>query len=352
MVANFQALQVVSQTFGLRMEPETQSAGVSTALLWGNVEGTRMEIYQWQGDFLHVYLRAYFTPPLDLGLSLEPAGLADLVGGLLGRHDLQTGHAALDNAFAIHAREADRAVQLFQPTLVEQLLAWKQTGASFQITDEGISLRLPIEALWFTGLFTTREVHTPEHLVQNFRATLALATAVSTAASALPPSPLLAEHAAALRTYAEEHGLTFTPSPLAISGLFGHGHLLVHPKLGRDDVTTTLTLRFAKELPRLLSVRPRRVLDLLTRVGAPGHSVATGDTAFDTAFRLVVSDDGPSVLSEAARRGLLALHDGVGNVELDGRGLTLHAPATLSPAELPAWLDKLLELERLLSAEG
>jgi hypothetical protein len=350
MVANFSVLKHVSQQLHLRMEPDEQARWTTTALLSGVVDGTYVEIEQWQADFVHVYVRAHLTPPADLGLTVEPAGVGAKIGELLGKHDVHVGDEAFDDAFLVHASDEERAKQLFTPEVKATLMDWKKAGVDFVVTDESVFLTLPMVPLWGTGALTTRDVIAPEDLLANLRATVALAKTLDGALRALPPSSLLARQAGAFRAYAAAHGLAFSASPLEVHGHMGGARFFVHPRVGSAQVTAAVSLRFDVPLPATIRVRPRSQLDLFERLKSLGKSSVTGDTAFDAVFHVLVADASPAAawLTEPVRHAMVALQEGFADVELDRRGITLATRGPTEPAAFAGLLDRACQLERSL----
>lgn len=350
MIANFTVLQHLAAQLGLRLEPTEQALLTTTAQLSGLVDGTYVELHQWQADFLHVYLRAYLAPPADLGLALAPSTLGAKIGALLGRHDTQVGDAAFDDAFVLHAQETARAQALFTPALRETLLAWHKAKVDFVVTDESVYVALPMVALWGTGAFTSREVIPAEQLLDNLRAAIGLAHAFDAAIRTLPPAEALAGHVAAFRAYAEANHLAFSPSPLEVHGHLGNAQLFAHPKVLAEGVVVALELRFDAPLPATLHVRPRRLLDVFSRLKVRGAPTPTGDEAFDDAFHAELADGSAAKqwLTEPVRSALVALQTDVGEVELNARGLRVTTRA-LPPAEAFAGIfDRLCQVEREL----
>jgi hypothetical protein len=344
MVANFESLRHVARELGLAMEPREQAVGTTTALLSGSVSGMPVELEQWALDYLHVYTRAFFTPAADLGLTIEPAGLGAKVGALLGWNDVQVGNAAVDDAYVIHGREPERVAKLFTPAVTERLILWK--GADFLVTDECVHLSLPMAPLWFTGALTTRDIHSPEDLTNNLRATVDLAATIEAALRALPPSTLLAPWADTFRAYADAHRLAFSASPLSVTGELGGGQLTIHPRVTRDSVVMSVGVRLS--LPAALRVRAKRVTDVFARLRPSGGPAPTGDQEMDELFTVTVAEGSPAMawLTEPVRRGLVALQKDSGDVEIDGRGLTLTTRALPAPEAFPALLDRVGEITR------
>lgn len=342
MVANFESLRHVASELGLAMEPREQAVGTSIALLSGTIAGMPVELEQWAANYLHVYTRAFFTPAGDLGLTIEPAGLGAKIGSLLGWRDVQVGNPVIDDAYVIHAREPERVAKLFTAAVTERLTLWK--GADFVVTDECVHLSLPVAPLWVTGPLTTRDIHAPEDLANNLRATLDLARTFETALRALPPSTLLAPWADTFRAYADTHRLTFSASPLSVSGELGCGQLTLHPRVTRDSVVMSVGVRLS--LPAALRLRPKRLTDVFARLRPSGGPSPTGDQEVDELFTVTVAQESPAIawLTEPVRRGLVTLQREVGDVELDGRGLTLTTRALPAPDAFPALLDRVGEI--------
>lgn len=295
-------------------------------------------------------MRAHLKQRLDLGLALEPAGPGAKLAELVGHGDVHVGDEAFDAKFEVHGLEAARVLALLTPALREALLRWHAAKARFVVDDACVFLRLPMKALWGTGALTQRDVNTPEQLLQNLRAAMALADLFDDAAQTLPPAKALTQHADAFRAYATAHGLGFSAAPLAVFGRVAGSQLYGHALVREKRLAVSLELRFDNPLPETLRVESKSALSFMRRLKAFATDTDVGDPAFDDAFELLVASDGVARrwLSDPVRRGLLVLHDEVGDVTLTPRGISIETRDLPEPAGIGTVFERLCDVERSL----
>jgi hypothetical protein len=118
------------------MEPAEPSVASDRARLRGEVQGLRVELSQWQANWLYLELRAYWRAPADLGLTPAPASLWDKLAAGFGGQDVTVGDPAFDRAIRVGAHEPARVRALRGPALRDALASWIDAGSDFVITDE------------------------------------------------------------------------------------------------------------------------------------------------------------------------------------------------------------------------
>lgn len=323
----------VGAQLGLALSPAEPAPYDTRFALDGLVDGVRVHLQQWMGQFVHVDFAAFLDPPADLRLSVRPAGVASRLGELLGRHDIRTGDADFDAALDVHADEPARAQALLTAPVRAALLAWAGSNARFELTDEGVSLYV------VPGAYSTLDV---DDIVANVRAAAALAARVNEALRGVPSSTRLAADIAAWRAYAGAHALAFSASPLRATGAL-HGAWLAARAVATEGGAygVELRLRFEAPLPWSLRVRPARFFDFLERTGEASPA-ATGDADFDREFRVTTTDPARTraLLDADVRAALLGLHRGDGAVLLDADGLSVRTAAMTDPAGFGDIVDR------------
>lgn len=343
MTIGFEQFKWAADTLGLHMEPQSSSLLSSRVSLDGAVDGTRVEVEQWAGEFVHVDFTAYLQPPADMGLSIHTAGLASKLGKLFGRHDIAVGDPGFDAAFVVKADEPARAEALLTPALREALLGWKKSGAAFYVTDDRVRLYV------LPGAYSTLGA---ADLVANARAVAGLARALDVALIDVPPSTALAPHIDAWRAYAVTHGLGFSSSPLRAWGSLDASPFVARATANSDHAHgVDLWMQFAQRLPFFLRVRHARFFDFLERTGDAAHT-ETGDVGFDRELRVTTTDPARAkvILDDVVRAALLDLQRVDGDVVLDPVGLSVSTKTMSDPATFGRIVDRVAAVARTLHA--
>lgn len=345
MTIGFDQFAWVARLHGLSMEPKESALLSSYVALDGEVDGVRVHVRQWVGQFVHVELSAFVDPPADMRLSIRTAGLGTKLGHLLGKHDVDVGDPAFDEAFEVKGDEPERVKALLTPELRAGLLAWKRANASFYVTDEGAFLfTLP-------GAYSTLSAETLE---ANLLATVSLARALREALRHVPPSTVLAAHVEAWSEYAASHGLGFAASPLRAWGtLDGSAFVARAVAVANHDYGVDLRLRFPVRLPWSISVRPARFFDFLERTG-DAVRIVTGDPDFDHELHVVTTDPAgaKAFLDDDVRAALLGLHRDEGDLSLDADGMSVRTKTMTDPAGFGRIVDRVARVAHDLAASS
>lgn len=343
MTLGYEQFQWAAENLGLHIDPSSSHRLSDRVTLDGELDGLRVEVEQWAGQFVHVDFTAHLAPQADLRLSIREAGVASKLGELLGRHDITVGDPGFDSAFVVKADEPARAAALLTPALRESLMQWKRSGAVFYITDECVKLFV------LPGTMTTLGA---ADLVANLQAVAALARALSDALRAVPPSEHLGPHIAAWRDYAARYGLGFSPSPLRAWGSLEGADFVARATAVHDHAWgVDLSMRFTQRLPWFVRVRHARFFDFLERTGDAAHT-ATGDEAFDHALRVTTTDPARAqrLLDRAVRAALLDLQTHEGDVVLDRGGLSVRTRAMADPSTFGRVVDRVAAVAHLIHA--
>ncbi len=338
MTIGFQAHKEVALKLGLRIDPSEGAFTLAKHTIDGVLDGVRLQVYQWQGQYVHVEFTAWLNPPADMRLVIEPAGIGSKLGHFLGKHDIEIGEPTFDAAFTIKADEPERAKKLFTPELQEVLLGWKRAGANLRITDETVHYWL-IPGAW--------KSLTKDELENDIRVLVVLARALNAALTGVPSSQIHAPHVDAWRSYAAARSLDFSSSPLRVMGKL-EGSLVSARAVAVDDQKygVDLQLHFDEPLPFTLRVRPKRFFDFLEATGEASNIAI--DPAFDDEFRTITTDDvkARAFLDPAIRSALHDLHVADGDVTLDARGISVRTKTMTDPASFGGIVDRVAAVAR------
>lgn len=334
----------IARKLGFRIDPPQANRWSGTHTIEGVLDGIWIRAHQWQGQYVHVELSAYFDPPADLRLTIQPAGVVSKLGHFLGAHDIEVGDPAFDSAFDVKGDEPERVKALLTPTVQRALIAWKKAGVPFRVTDEQISY-------WTTpGTYSS---FNQAELENELRATAGLARVLSDALRSVPSSSILAPHVEAWRAYAGARGLAFSASPLRVAGTLD-GASIVARATAVDDAAwgVDVRLRFAEPLPFLLRVRPKRIFDFL-ELSMAVH-VEMNDEAFDRELRVTTAEPNAAraFLSGEVVAALLALHLEEGDVSLDSEGLAVRTKSMTDPALFGRIVDRVAIVTAKLHAHA
>ncbi|MFT3772387.1 MAG: hypothetical protein QM820_43895 [Minicystis sp.] len=336
--------QVASRELGLTLQEASSTLRGDAHALSGVLEGQRVSIRLWRGDWVWVEFEAPFDPPGDLHLHIAQAGVLSRAKALFGKHDIEVGDAAFDAAFEIKAHEPERALALLAPDLRAVLFPWKDAGHLFHVDDQGVHLSVR------TGTFYSE----PDAalIVQNGRAAAHLGRAFAQALARVPPSRVLGAHVEAWRAFADAHALDLQATPLRMSGAltrasYRGGDAVPFAarvvSIGKDEYGVELRVRVDLEPPFLLRVRPAHWYDFAVR-----RYEATGDEAFDAALRVTTDDPEAAkrALRESVRSALLSLHAEHAAVALEDGELSIRTKAMIEPAAFGEIVDRLATVAR------
>ncbi len=336
--------QVAARELGLTLlEPGGLTERHSQALS-GVLDGQRLSVRLWRGDFVWLECEALFDPPADLHLHIAPEGVLSKARALFGKHDLEVGDAAFDAAFEVKAHEPERARALLGPELRAILLPWKDAGSLFHVDDRGVHLSV------HTGTYYSEPE--PALIVQNARAVGHLARAFAQALAHVPPSLVLGSHVEAWRSFAQAHGLELSATPLRMSGALARAgyrgadavpfSARVVP-LGDREYGVELRVRVDLDPPFMLRVRPAHWYDFAER-----HHEKTGDAAFDGALRVTTDDPEAArrVLGESVRGALLSLHAEYADVAIEDGELAVRTRTMIEPAHFGDVIDRMAAVAR------
>jgi hypothetical protein len=313
----------------------------------GVVDGQRISIRQWRGDFVWVEFDAFFDPPSDLHLYIDQEGVASKVSALFGKHDIQVGNPEIDKAFCIKAHEPERARGLFTPEVCAALLPWKKAGDLFHIDDEGVHLAIR------PGSYSTLD---GESIVKNAQATAYLARTIAKALPSVPASQILAQHVDSWRDFANAHGLDFSPTPLRVSGSLTDARYRTASStpftarvapVSKDGYGVDLRVRIEPRLPCYLRVRPSHWYDVFEKTGDAAHE-KTGDSAFDAALRVTTDDPdvAKKILAPGVRNDLLTLLHQHGAVSLENDELSIRTKTMVPPDHFATIVEEVASVAR------
>jgi hypothetical protein len=113
----------LASRLGLTMVPADPGIMTFTIDLRGELEGRPVHIHRYVGGGGHAVVRAYFRPPLGMGLEIVRASILDRVGELVGLHDLEIGDPDFDRAFRVKARAPERVHEFLRADVRRALLA-------------------------------------------------------------------------------------------------------------------------------------------------------------------------------------------------------------------------------------
>jgi hypothetical protein len=331
---------------------EGENAGFMDRIgIEGVVDGQRISIRQWRGDFVWVEFDTRFEPPSDLHLHISQEGVVSKMGALFGKHDIQVFDSEIDSAFLIKAHEPERAQGLFTPEVRAALLPWKKAGDLFHVDDVGVHL-------WVRpGSYSTLDGET---IVKNARATAYLSRVISAAFPSVPPSKLLAPHIESWRAFASAHGLDFMPSPLRISGSLTDARYRTATAIplvarvapvSKEGYGVDLRVRIEPRIPCHLRVRPAHWYDVFEKTGEAAHE-KTGDAAFDRELR--VTTDNPDVakrvLSPGVRNDLLTLLHEHGAVAIENDELAIRTKTMVDPDRFATIAEEVTSVAREIAS--
>lgn len=338
--------QLASRELGLTLQEPGRLRDLQ--VLSGVLDGQRISVRLWRGDFVWAEHEALLDPPADLHLHVAQEGVLSKAKALFGKHDIEVGDAAFDAAFEIKAHEPERARALFGPELRAILLPWKDAGDLFHVDDQGVHLSVR------TGTFYSE----PEaaQIVQNTRAVAHLARAFAQALGRVPPSPALGAHVEAWRSFAHAHGLELAATPLRMRGAIvraGYRGVDTVPfsarvvPLGDREYGVELRVRVDLEPPFLLRVRPARWYDFIER-----HYEETGDTAFDGELRVTTDDPEAAkrALRKSVRDALLSLQREHAGVAVEDGELMVRTRTMIEPTAFGDVVDRMAVIAREMRA--
>lgn len=323
MTLGFEEMAWVGKALGLRMEPAEDGLLVGRMTLDGTVDGIRVHVHHWRGEFVHVEITAYLDPPADFTFRIQPAGIFDKIASFFGGHDIEVGEKAFDDAFEIGSEEPARALALLTPALRQTLMGWKDLR-NFDVREDRVSF-------WtIPGSYSTMEATVLREAVVSL---VGLARVTSTVIPGAPPSARLSKQIDAWRTHAQQHGLAFVASPLRMGGKIAGAAFSAHVVAVRDgghgvEIGTT----FEERLPFFLRISPARWRDVFRRE-AEGAPAKTGDAAFDDAFRVITSEPAKATafLDDDVRRALLGLTAEEGDLVVWSEGISLRTKRLVPP---------------------
>ncbi len=293
---------------------------------------------------LHTEVR--FPTPFDLGLHVAPAGqgslgtrpvalrkLGSLLGKIFGKPDTQIGDPQIDDSFSIHADEDSRIGPVLEAAR-EDLLAWHESGVSFELDDRKVSLR---------RYYSLTSGQTVDSICADVDAVLALAKRIERAREDLPTAEVLKVHAPAFAELSALHGLHLSTTPLATWGTLAGLTYFAHATR-RGPGLFELELGLASPGPWAA----KGGLRTRTEDDDDDAGLRVGDERFDEVF-LVEGADFAKRLSEDARKGLLGLMRGESNeLRLGEHGLHLRAPLGADRVPLAELTEKAIAVVKAI----
>jgi hypothetical protein len=372
MVLGIDAFRTAAETLHLRLEAPEKSwwRDYELALLEGTIDGTRVLVQQGVTQEAgrpqtRVYFHAAVEPPLDLGLKISMRASGYTNSNPLGPQDVH-GSAAFDAAFAVEGAEPQRVRTFFTDDVRSALIAWHnarrierysehKNWMEFWVSDESVILCLEPGA-FALGLAKAIVL---EELVADVRATVALAKAVERAAKSVPPSALLATHAATWRAFAASRGFTFTDSPFRMTGSFAGTPFAARAVSTKGPTYgVELTMPFAKPLPLYMRLgRRERWYEFSKRFAAYPDAWTewvkpkkTGHSDFDHEFRVIATNGEleSAVLNEEVRAALLGLTRMYEHVHMTTDCISVRTNEFVPPAQLEDVLAPLAAIEKLV----
>jgi hypothetical protein len=325
----------LAKELGLQLSPEQPGMMTFAIDLAGKLEGHPVTLRRLCGSGARIDITSPLVPHLDLGFGFSRAGIVSRVSEWLGKRDIQVDDPDFDKAFTIRGDEPERVRALLGPEL-RVLLA--SNPASFEISDaeytSGGRVGFAIEETYMS-------------LVGHLQQAVRIARAVGLAHAAVPCAAALRAHQDVWLDYARANGFQSGSTPLWMQGKLGKFWVLARAHRNRaDDFSLELAASFEQPLPIRLKIEPQR--GALDALAIP--DLKTGDARFDAVFDVVQATELAWVDPELRRQMLDLAQLGLVRV-IDSR-ITLHTPATLEPAKVPAVLEDLravlVTLEKLV----
>ena len=134
----YEIYKAAATRFGLSMNPADPSLFTRTFELKGFIGGSPIQLVRVVGAGGYFIIGTRFPTPLRAGLVLSTAGLLDSLAAIVGITDLEIGDAPFDAAFAIKARDPERARAVLVPAAREALRA---LPGNIELTDESLSTK-------------------------------------------------------------------------------------------------------------------------------------------------------------------------------------------------------------------
>src|SRR5687767_897112 len=117
MASPFEVMQQVAGELKLQLDPPAPKLLGPGYTLTGELDGVKVQVTHWVGQFVHLEYVAYFAKPAGMRLSIHTAGLVAKLRDLFGKHDIQLGDAEFDAAFEIKGDDPARVKALLDPGL-------------------------------------------------------------------------------------------------------------------------------------------------------------------------------------------------------------------------------------------
>jgi hypothetical protein len=121
--------------------------GFDTPLcMWGTLEGVVVRAYAVRVSRLAYALEIQvgLGQPLGLGLQIRPQHTFDRLSALFGAQDLELGDPPFDAAFVVKAHEPGAIRELLDAPTRAALLAVHQGVGALSLSDDGLTVRLPL----------------------------------------------------------------------------------------------------------------------------------------------------------------------------------------------------------------
>ena len=113
--------------------------------MWGRMSGVNVLAYTVRTGPLHYMLQitVRFDEPLRRRLLVRPAGRFDALGRLLGGEDHDLGDEPFHRAFVVRGSDPEQLPVLLDDDVRRRLLDLNERIGSVELTDDGVSIRLP-----------------------------------------------------------------------------------------------------------------------------------------------------------------------------------------------------------------